>query len=223
VNIMQQTPSIWTFHRLGLLDRLDAERLDKLRSEGRVERWGHHATIHHEPDAPDVVAILRGAVRTRAQSTTSPILRVGDLFGATLVGVGAGERLMAEDDTLLVSLPRDRFDALVADALGNLPGRPLGWRGPRVELPLTPLLYTSAAQRLARALQHIGLEHGQQRDGALWLPIRWDQPNMLAPWLGLTPAALKQGMALVVEQGAIEPLRRGALVRDEDALARLGA
>jgi hypothetical protein len=218
---MEPTPTIWTFHRLGLLERLDAATLDLLRREGRQERWGHHATIHHEPEAPDVVAILRGGVRTRALSSQSPILRAGDLFGAMIAGEGAGERLMAEDDTTLVSLPRERFDALVSAQLGELPGRPAGWRGPLVALPLAPLLYTTPAQRLARALRYIGQEHGQQRDGALWLPVRWDHHQVLAPWLGLTPAAVKQGMAHIVEAGAIEPLRRGAILRDEDILVRL--
>jgi CRP-like cAMP-binding protein len=221
--MQRYTPSIWALRNAQLHTRLDEGLIERLRQEGELERWGHHATIHHAPEELDVVMVLRGGARPRANMTNSPILRAGDLFGATEAGEGAGERLMAIDDTLLLSLPRARFEALAAEQLGARTGKPAGWRGPRVELPLVRLLYTTPETRVARLLAMLHEEHGEVREGGRWAPLHWDWPLEPSRLLGLTPSEFKQGLDALVRQEAIALHRRGVWLRDPaglDALTR---
>ena len=55
-------PQFWFFRKLRLQERLPDEVVAALRTEGRLERWGHQAQIHHANGTDEVYVVLGGSV-----------------------------------------------------------------------------------------------------------------------------------------------------------------
>ena len=144
-------PPIWFFRGLRLQDRLPFDVYERLRSEGRVERWGHHAQIHHAPGSGDVYVVLKGSVsiwKLPSSGGRAARLKPGDVFGALGAPMDDVARplVQAFDDTTLVAFEREQFNEQIARHIGTikLSSKRLR-RNKGVEMPLRPLLYTSPA------------------------------------------------------------------------------
>ncbi|MFU8803906.1 MAG: hypothetical protein ACNA8W_08875 [Bradymonadaceae bacterium] len=160
---------LWFLHQLGAHHRLPSEVLERIKTEGRLERWGHGAKIHHEPGVPELYMVLDGQVLIDdATPARDILLRRGDMFGGTGTEPFLGTAqprppiLRAVDETTLVALETDVFREMTGEHLGHLQSRP-GWfgNGRIVEIPVMPLLGTPPASRFARVLLHLLESQGE--------------------------------------------------------------
>lgn len=154
---------LWFLRQLEADSRLPSDVLGALKTEGRLERWGHGAKIYHDPGAPELYMVMGGQVIVDdATPAGALLLRRGDLFGGTegqsLEGATSlqAPTLRAVDDTTLLALDADVFRGLTADHLGSLQVRSRLFGNSRLlEVPVMPLLGTPPASRLARVLLHL--------------------------------------------------------------------
>ena len=209
------TPDVWFFRGLKLHERVPDAVLDEIQSRGRVERWGHNASIFHDPSSSDVYVVLGGSVYVRDGVADRLRLRQGDAFGSLgapdeVLEEGADPQLRRDlleafDDTTIVAVERALFDDAVARHLGEQSASVRQrLRRTQVQVPLSPLLYTSPQRRLVKALLHLAETRGQiQGDRALI-----DVPFRARPFAGLV--GLDTGrLGAVIEQlrlrGALTP------------------
>ncbi len=215
------TPDLWYIRRLQLHKTLPKSVLDVIREEGRIERWGHAASIDTQRDLDEVHLILGGKVNIRPDATNSrkvTSIGRGDLFGSLRLRQdaedAARELLSAYDPVTLAVLSREHFERLVTPHIEQV-----SFRGPlfplanriTLELPWQSLLYTSPAVRLAKSLIHLAEEAGdplRERDILLEVPARAKE---LALLLGLAPTSLEQPLRHFIQRGLVIPENRHAL------------
>lgn len=146
-------PKLWYIRGLPLFT--DAGDLaERLRTIGRVERWGHRANVILPNDPREVRVVLSGQAELadgRYDALTR--LTAGDVFGE-LRADEAAYTLKAYDDLLIASLPRDLFESETSGALGEFRARVGRLRRLSLAMPVGPLLYTAPQRRLSNVLLH---------------------------------------------------------------------
>ena len=153
------TPKLWYIRGVDLF-RDNPQLVDELRSEGRLERWGHRAQIAHREEPGEIHVVMNGDVELYDPFyETSLRLGRSGLFG--VIAERSGEtRLKALDDTIIAALPRPRFDELAGRSLGRMEANLGIVRRRRLAVPVSMLLYTPPRSRLARVLVHLIEEYG---------------------------------------------------------------
>jgi hypothetical protein len=183
---------LWFLHQLQADQRLPAPVLEALKTEGRMERWGHGATIYHDPAQAELYMVLTGQVFVDdATPAASLMLRRGDLFGgasphsATEASKTSTPLLKAFDETTLLAVDAERFRWQTSEYLGHFQARTrLFGNGELIEVPVMPLLGTPPASRLAHVLLVLLDQQGRIEGdrGVFATPLK---PRALARLTGL--------------------------------------
>ncbi|MBA2663121.1 MAG: Crp/Fnr family transcriptional regulator [Bradymonadaceae bacterium] len=224
------SPDMWFFRQLGVDSRLPQDVLSALKREGRVERWGHGATIHHEPGELDLYVILGGEVLLNDGSSGRQTRLVrGDIFGesatARTVQAERAQRsaasLIAFDETTLCAVSHDVFREHAREHLGNFETS-LGTLGKRkrVLVPVLPLICTTPASRLARVLLHLAETEGLIDNDCAKLPTAV-KPAQLGRLTGLDKGRVSLLLAHFLAEGLLVENSSGALLPSLEKLRTL--
>lgn len=158
----------WFATGVSLLDR-DRVDSDRLLRDGRLERWGHRARIHHRGDGDELYVVVKGSVEVEGDSTVR--LKPGDLFGLT--NVEAEPRFRAFDETTIVAMERPDFESLTEDnglILSTRMRDRLRLVEVKIELPFDVLIGRNPTGRLARSLAEVGRSLDDQGADRVSLP-----------------------------------------------------
>jgi CRP-like cAMP-binding protein len=156
-------PKLWYIRGLPLFSG-DSDLAERLRTVGRVERWGHRAAIAHREDPTEVQVILSGHVEL-ADGLHDAVTRLspGDVFGE--LGDSSAESILrAYDNVLIASLRRTAFEEQTKDRLGELATIVGFVRRRSLSVPVASLLYTTPRRRIAGVLLHFVESAGSLED-----------------------------------------------------------
>ena len=224
-------PQVWFFRGLTLHDRVPSHVLDALRTQGRVERWGHQAEIFHDATDQRVYVILQGGAYVHDPKVGQRVrLRAGDAFGGLAPDDILNEtddaahrrKLYAFDDTLVASVPRGLFEDLTSPHLPTIEAQ-VGARFNRrtYAVPISPILYADPEARFAQVFLHLAQEHGQTQGGTAQLSFPY-KPWKIAPLLGVDKPYSKALAQDFMRRGLIESSPQSILIPSVEALRERG-
>lgn len=154
-------PRFWYVRGLSLDQAIGAE----LQREGRVERWGHRASVQLRDDPDEVQTVLDGRLSlTDGEFEARPLLTQGDVFGLVTPDEQAGE-LHALDDLKIVTVRRDFFEELLRERAGELAANVGLVRRTRLSVPVESLWYSTPRHRVAKLLLRVIEAVGRTSDG----------------------------------------------------------
>ena len=186
------------------------------------------AIFHAEDPATALYVIIRGAVKVFIPSADGrevvlAVLRTGDVLGemSLLDNARRSASALALDDTELVSLNRQDFDAVLnrhpaaARAILSV----LAQRLRRTNQAIQDAYLLDVPGRLARRLLVLADEHGIETAEGTEIGLRVSQQD-LASMIGASRVAVNKQLQVWRHQGIVAVQRQRITVLDADRLAR---
>ena len=211
---------------------LPAEQMAEFERQTAMTTCERGRVFFSPEDSPGTIYILKdGAVRlfrrdTEGRQLTVAILDAGSVFGESeLLGqVHAGVYAEALDECLLCVVPTEQMRTLIRrypDIGLNLLSH-LGDRLRRSQELSEEMAYWSAEQRLARHIELLAERFGRPSlTGGTIISRPFTQAE-IASMIGATRQTVSELMGELTRAGTISMRRRRIIVRNRDALQRLG-
>lgn len=218
--------------RCPLFRGLDLESRGAIAAHLRSRRYRKGEVVFHEGDPGDALFIVvSGAAKVVVPSEEGgeailATVRRGDFLGelALLDGAPRSASVVTLEATEMLTLPRDRFNSLVAGepAIRDALLASLAIELRRLTDHVAELHFLDLAGRLAVGLARLAREHGREdEDGAIRLDSPLTQTD-LGAMIGATRQSVNKLLGEFAAEGLVRMDRETLVVPDLDALEAAG-